>query len=195
MVVAKYLDTKTISIEPSFVLGQVSLFTFGVCPIRAGQLLRDLSSHQKEEALLVMLPGVPNGQAANKWILRALLVQHAAVAGAGIVLVGAASLAAFLAFGLGQSFTLRMVATGVGVALLTTPALLQNYATMRAYVRSWLLLLIPACVVAHVLLYVQRIDGLSVILGALLVAAILGATRYVRFRAAPPAFPVGRLAE
>jgi hypothetical protein len=190
-----FLATKSRSFDLNLLLGQISIGTFGFSAFLAGRLLRELGSRQKEQALILMLPGVPNGQAASRWIMRALLMQHATVAAAALVLLGVEMLVVFFMFGIGPSGTFPMVATSLAIALLSTPALVQNFATMRVSVRWWLLLLVPAFFVMQVLLSIGRINGTSVVLAAMLVAAVVSATRYLLFRAAAPPLPVGRLAE
>jgi hypothetical protein len=195
LAVILFPETSSTSFGLFNVLSQVSVISFCMCPFLAGRLLRELGSRQREQALLVMLPGVPNGQAANAWIMRALLVQHAIAFGVAIVIVGAVLLGVFLALGMGLSVTLRMIAGGPAVALLATPVLFQDYATMRASIRFWLLVLVPPFFVLQLLLYKDKVHAAMVIVWALLFAAIVGGTRYLLFRTAPSAFPVGRLAK
>jgi hypothetical protein len=155
--------------------------------------LRALCHGRKEQALLVLLPGVPNGRALNQSMMVFLLTQHVTAIACALGVVTAIT----LALNDSMEAALRVSVPAFGASLLAAPGVLRDYARLKppGLMQSGVPMILFGVPLQTIVLFKPLdISPAALVLVAFGVSAALTLERYRRFSEAPPAFPVGRLA-
>jgi hypothetical protein len=185
------LDRGADSSLPDPVLSVAPLAGFFFAIGLADYRMRELYARRKEQALLLILPGAPQGRDVNRWLIQTLVLQHA------IAIVSALWFVVAVAFALQQplDLTLKVTAAPLAASLLTTIVFVRDYARMpQPRLLQYTLLAVALSVPLYWALIFRHADPVIVIVMAGLLSGAATAWRWVRLDAAPAAFPVGRLA-